>query len=533
MAEIDINDIATIGEVRDTADYQLPPEAWTIANNMRVRNSGMETLNGWTRTLLGPASSPPLFAPHFAIPIQTNVAIFWLSVSLAKAQAFDGTNYADVTRLAGDYLTTDTWQWNGTLLGGVPILNNGADVPQFWSSISLAQRLQNLTNWPSTLRARVVRAFGPFLVYGNITDNSVNFPHLVRWSHPAVPGSVPVSYDVSDTTKDTGEKDFPDVQSGVLQDLLPLGDSMFVYKSGSTWKGRYIGGRFIFDWGQSAWRNTLGILGTRCVAHTGDGLRHVLATQDDIVWHDGNTVRSVLNLRQRQRLFNELDTENFFTSFMFCNPLNTEMWFCYPGPGATQPDRALIMNYGVGDVWPVTTADGITFRNGTIGELEVPNDEAWDDGEDEWDVDTGPWSELSRRRVILCNPSNGHFFDLDRGGTKDGVAFTGNLQRTALGIMGKKRTGEWINDWVWKKLFSRLWPKVDGPPIQVRIGVQQKVNGPVEWSTAVTYDPAQGLFVDLEPKSGAAVALDFAGPPTWRMDGYQIDIKKLGKFLGV
>lgn len=526
MATIDINDLGRIGAVTDTPAYQLPPEIFTTALNMRVVDGGLEKSLGWSQIF-----GTPGVAPHFALAVRTASATFWLYVSLAKAYGYDGTTHTDITRASGgDYTATDTYQWNGTLLGGVPIINNGIDVPQFWSTVALATPLTALTNWPSTLRAKIIRAFGPFLMAFNCTKSGTTYPHMVKWSHPAVPGSVPSSWDETDATKDTGEEDLADVNAGVLVEALPLSDTMFAYKEASTWKIRYVGGRAIFDVGKGAWLTTSGVLASRCATVTGDGKRHVVATQDDIIWHDGNQVKSVLQGRQRKRLFNEIDTTNYGTSFIFDNPLAQEIWFCYPTSGATQPNKALVMNYSTGDTWAVTEADGITFRNAITGTIESPSEETWDGTEDLWDDDTGPWAQLARRRVVLCGTNATKFYNLDSGTTRDGTSFTGTIQRIGLSLLGRKRNGDWIVDFEQRKLGTRLWPKIQGGPVDVRFGAQEVVNGAVAWSPVASYDPSTEMYVDCDPVNGRALAIEISSANSWRIDGYKYDVSAVGMF---
>jgi hypothetical protein len=505
----------------------LPPEAWTIALNVRYSDEAMESLDGWTQVF-----GEPLIDPHFIVAVSSPAQNFWVYTSLTAAAVYDGTTHTDITRLAGAYSATDSWQWNSTLLGGIAILNNGIDVPQSWATASIATKLVNLPNWDPLVRAKVVRAFGPFLVAFNITVSGTQFPHRVRWSHPADPGSVPISWDITDPTKDAGEVDLPDVQSGLIQDALPLGSTMFIYKEASIWKMRYIGGQQIFDFGQSSWITTAGLLGPRAVCLTGDGTKHVLATQDDIIWHNGNTIQSILNKKQRVRLQNEIDSVNFGQSFMYANPFKNEVWFCYPQQGSTYPDKALIMNYRAagGDQFTVTEADGITFRNAAVGAIEGSGAEIWDFGTDTWEDDTGPWSILERRRVVLADPTASKFYILDTGTTRDGVAFQSMLQRVGLALIGKKRNGELIVDHQKMKMFKRLWPKLTGAAVDMRFGAQQIVDGTTVWSGVQSYDPLTQVFVDPGPTSGRAVGFEISSMEKFRLDGYKIDMVPMGDF---
>lgn len=527
MPEVDINDVGTIGVITDQKPYTLPPEAWSMGTNVRITDSDVEKMSGWAQTF-----GTPGVAPHFAISVKTVSDNLWLYTSLTKAYAYDGTSHTDVTRLSGDYTASNTREWNGGLLANIPVINNSIDIPQSWSPSTLATKLIDLPNWPSTLRARVVRPFGPFLIAGRCSKSGTQYPHMVKWSHPADPGSVPVTWDETDGDHDAGEVDLPDTEAGIIQDMLPLGETMFIYKDGSVRKCRYVGGRSIFDFGQSAWLTNIGLLAPRCVCVTGDGTKQVWASQDDILWHDGNKVRSLLSQRRRRELANALDTTNFINSFMFCNPLRGEVWFCYVTSGNTNPTKAFVFNYlNGGDTWPITDADGITFRNASSGDIQGGSAERWMDGSDTWDEDTGPWSTLSRRRVVLCGTDATKFYDMDNGATRDGVTFVGTLQRLGLSVFGKKRNGDWIVDFNRMKQWDAIWPKISGGAVTIRIGKQDLVDGPVTWGPATSFDPSSDIKLNAGPISGRAVAIEISGTSSFRCAGYKIeDVMDIGEF---
>jgi len=527
MPGIEINDVARYGVVRDTPGYMIPPEAWTTGLNVQVVDGGVERMGGWTTTF-----GTPTIAPHFLMPVRTQSATFWLYMSLTKGAVWDGSTHTDITRaVGGDYGASGTENINGTVLGGIPILNNGTDVPQYWAPIDVAQKLQDLTNWTSGMKAKILRAFGPFLVGFNITKGSDHFPHMVKWSTEADPGALPVSWDETDQTLDAGENELSDANAGIIVEAMALNETMFIYKENSTWKMRFVGGRFIFDFGQAAWLQT-GILAARCVAVTGDGKKHVVCTQDDIIWHDGNRVQSLLTERQRRRLFNELDSTSYATAFMFDNPLTRHIVFAYPSSGASQPDKALVMYYGGGDdqAWPVFEMDGITFRNAAVGPVEGASDDDWEADELGWEDDEEPWSRLIRRRLIAAGTDETSFFNMDDGSTRNGVAFTGTLQRIGLAVTGKKRDGSWIVDWDQEKMFDELWPKLQGAAVSIRYGIQNLVDGPITWNTATTFLPGTDAVAYPGPVSGRAGAVEFSSDSAFRLDGYKINVIPLGNF---
>lgn len=517
MAELDINDLASLGVVRDEPAYQLPPEVWTTALNMRAKDNGLAKMLGWSQVF-----GTPGVAPHFALPIVSSAAAFWLYVSLTKAYVWDGSSHTDITRAAGgDYTTTNTRQWNGTILAGIPILNNGADAPQYWGTLSTGTKLTPLTAWPASTTAAVIRAFGAYLVAINITKSGTNYPHLVKWSaETTAAGTLPSSWDEADETLDAGEYDLYDVNAGLLREAMTLAGKLYLYKDSSTWVMRWVGGREVFAF--DPLYETSGILAPRCVSITGDSKNHVVATQDDLIVHQGGQPASILNKKLRREIFNNIDTTNYVNSFTYVDIENTEVLFCYPESGQTYPNRAIVFNYRTG---AITEKDGITYRNAATGKLETSSEETWASTSGTWGTDDTPWNVQQRRRTLLCGTADTKFFLLNDGLTRNGAAFTGTLQRIGLSVIGKKRTGEWIVNHQVMKLVDRLWPKVQGGPIQVRIGYQEVVDGPVTWGAYQTLDPSVDVFCDPDPPvSGRAIALEFTSQNDWRIDGYRINV---------
>lgn len=535
MADFEINDLDAIGQVNDVEPHLLPPEAFTVLMNVRFRKNGIEVTLGWEETMI-PTGGSRMFPPHFALPVETSSQTYWLYTSLDKAAVFDGTADFDITNTGGDYAANETHDWNGVILGGVPILNNGVDIPQYWSDYDTSQELQDLTNWDADVRAKIIRSYGSFLVAFNITDTGNNYPHLVQWSHPADPGTVPSSWAYDDPTKDGGRKDLPDVNSGPIREALQLQDTMYIYKDRSIWKMKFIGGRFIMDFGSGPWLEGVGILGPRCACVFADGAKHLVATKDDIIWHNGNAHDSILTGRQRKTLFEQMNLEAAHRSFMFPHVREQEVWFCFPETGQEQPNKALVWKYEKGK-GAISYVDGVTFRNAARGDIEGASAETWADGSDTWEDDTGPWSEIFRNQIVLCDPTAEMLLQLDKGNTKNGTTFSPSVIREALGIMGKKRNGEVIEDVRVYKFVDSVWPKASGAAFRLRVGFQDGINSGVSWQPYTAFDPNVDRYVnpfsdESLPGSGVLWSIEFSATSgaQWRLDGYKVDVRPVGVF---
>lgn len=524
MQKTSINNLGMVGLVKDSKPWQLPPEAFTILENVRFTDLGIERLLGHEQVF---GTLPE--APHFIMPVSGPTQLWWLYMSLTKGYVYDGSDHTEITRISGDYSTTDTRQWNGTMLGGIPIINNGVDVPQYWASYSIGTEFDNLPAWPSDLRARVTRALGPFLMMFNITEAGQNYPHRVRWSHPADPGSAPSNYDIDDPAFDGGQFDMSDGNAGVIVDALPLNGDMFVYKEGSTHRVRYIGGQNIFS--DDAFLETVGLLGPRCVTVTDDGLRHVMLTQDDVVVHDGNSSWGLLDKRLRKTLFNALDPDNYLNSFVFTNPLYKEVWVCYPEAGNQHPNRALIWNYSNDAKQGAFSEAAVDFRGVDIGTLQSAGDGTWDADTGSWNADSSPWERSNRRRLVAVKTDQSKFVQLDVGQTRDGASFGWTVSREALGVFGETRDRQPIVDITTVKQFDRVWPRASGAACNVRVGFRDKFDEATDWSTQQEFDPALHNFVDAEG-SGRLISIEYTSisDNPWRLDGHDVQMEQVSEF---
>jgi hypothetical protein len=282
----------------------------------------------------------PLHNAYFLLPTLDNTdAVLWTYAGLAKVSATDGTTHADITRASGgDYTGTDAALWNGGNFGGITVLNNGVDTPQAWISPSLGTRLVNLANWPASTTARVVRPLGRFLVALDVTASGVRKSQLVKWSNETDIGTVPDSWDITDPTRKAGE--WPLLETaGQCIDLLPMGERGIIYKSDSIHTMTRVSGVFVWGFKQVF---DIGALAQRCMINWLS--KHYVATQDDVVMHNGSQAESVLDDRMQRWYAGRVDQDNAFRSFMALNYSENEIWTCIPESGNKFPNIALITN---------------------------------------------------------------------------------------------------------------------------------------------------------------------------------------------
>ena len=224
-----VSNVGQFGIASDLQPHEMPLNAWSGGQNVRFRDGYVEKFKGYSEVFV-----TPLWTPYWLLPAPFGSSFFWLYASLAKVGATDMSTHADITRLAGDYSATADISWTGDVLGGIPVITNGVDPPQMWNLPSLSTKLSNLTNWPANYTCRVIRTFKQFLIALDIVKaTSTRYPQMVKWSHPADPQTVPVSWDETDATKDAGEFNLSETGDFAI-DAFSLRDIKVIYKERTT-----------------------------------------------------------------------------------------------------------------------------------------------------------------------------------------------------------------------------------------------------------------------------------------------------------
>lgn len=527
MDIVQVFNVGSVGIIRDQPPHTLPPEAWSDGQNVRFRKAGASRMLGEEEVF-----GTPSVVPYFLLPAVSATETFWIYTSLLKAYVYEGGTHTNITRQTAsvdvDYATVNPWDWTGTLLGGIPILNNKVDVPQYWSDYAPATKLVALPNWPSTLRAEVLRAFGRYLVALNITDNGTPFPHTIQWSNSSDPGSVPADWDITDATSDAGRIELTDIDGGPLKDGQMLGREMILYKANSTHALRFVGGNDIFA--SDLLLTNSGILSTRCVAPIKKGSQHLVLTESDVIVHSGqkSSQQSVIEDKDRDWLFANIDATAFPAAFVFENPFYNEAWVCFPSNGATQCDTVGIYNYDKG-TW--------AFRDfeqawASFGLIDSGGSGTWDSDSASWDSDTSPWNDSGLRGILLANAQRTLLQKLDVGDTLVGASPQARLERTGLAIIGRDRTGQPKVDYRVVKQVSRITPKLTGSGVvEIQVGAQDDFNDDVTWSDSYEFNIGTDSYIDLDPPVvGKLIAVKFTSnsEARWQLEGYDLEMALLG-----
>ena len=513
---INVPQVGAIGVNKDLSTHELPPNAWTDASNIRF-------LDGFAYQFYGHGEvyNSPAFIPQHVVPCTVAGNKYWIYTTAAKTYAVANsggvTTHTDITHVTPRTGVVNSW--TSTLLSGIPILNTGdtTSVPMSWD-LNLANKFVNLANWPASTYCKSIRAYKNYLIALNITKTSTNYPFMVKWSHPADPGAVPISWDITDATKDAGEYDLAE-GADIIVDGLQLRDSFMIYKEQSVWRMDFTGGPYVFRFSKVL--GTSGALNRNCIVEI-DG-RHLVLTGSDVIVHDGQQATSVLDKMSRRFLFRNIDINSRGLCFVFKNPFFNEVFVCYPSIGATSCDQAMVWNY---------KDNTVSFRalpninHASFGPVDNSLGGTWASDSAPWDSDLSSWGGPdfvpdAARCIMAANTTK--LFMLDATTTFDGVAPTAYLERRGLSLGAPDKI----------KLVKSIRPRITGnvgSTVKIKVGTSSDPYAEPTYtemthtigSTVANDCTVAGRYIAIRIESGTAYE--------WRLDSYDIDVTEGGSW---
>ncbi len=499
------------GIVSDQAPQELPINAWSDGSNFRFRDGYAERFLGQRQIF-----DAPVITPYFITPYATTTSRFWVHAGLTSVYVDDGTTRTEITGTAPTGAIDD--RWTGGSLNGVLVLNNGKDVPTFWGG-DVGLNLATLTGWDAAWRAASVRPFKNYLVALDVTKGATRFPHMVKWSSAADPGTIPASWDETDPAVDAGELDQAETPD-LMVDQLPLGDVNIIYKERSMYSMQYIGGQFIFRFARLP--GDYGMLTRGCAVQVPNG--HVVLASGDVVIHNGQGPQSILTGKMRDWLFSRIDSTNYRRCFVTSNPARNEVWICFPESGQSTCTKALVWNW-VDNTFGVRELTAVTY--GAAGQVNYTALASWASDTDSWDSDVTSWQQdgfsPTDARLLLCatTPTIGL---VDASAQEFGANLTTYIERTGLSLDAPDRV----------KTLSRIIPRVDavaGTVISIEFGASMDAEVEPTWNTAIPYTVGTTYKADgFVTGRFLAVRFGSTSAQPWRIRSYDMEVMQRGTF---
>jgi hypothetical protein len=346
----------------------------------------------------------------------------------------------------------------------------------------------------------------------------VNKPYMVKWSHPADPGSVPVSWDEQDPTREAGELDIAEGQD-IIVDGMQLRDSFIIYKENSIWRMDFTGGQYVMRFSKVF--GTSGALNRNCIAEL-DG-SHCVLTGQDIIVHDGQTATSILDRQTRRFLFQNIDATNIGKCFVFKNTFFNEVFICYPTVGSSVCDKAVVWNY---------KDRTVTFR--TLPNINHAAYGSIDTSSGTYDLDIGSFNSditlydgldlvPATARVIMAS-NDQKLYMLDASASFNGDLPVAYLERQGLSFDAPQ------NIKMVRGVRLRIQGTI-GETVQIQVGYSD------DPFTTPTYLPAMTHIIGTTISndcfvSGRYISIKLSTGTSykWRLDSYDFDVVIAGQW---
>ena len=299
---------------------------------------------------------------------------------------------------------------------------------------------------------------------------------MVRYSDA---GALPASWDITDPTTLAGDAYLTD-DRGEIIDGYQLRDLFVIYKTHSTYVMRLTGGQSVMRIDKVQVHS--GILTKNCITEFKG--RHFVVSDGDIVLFDGQNIESIAEKRVKDKIFNEIDDDNYDKSYVVRNDKHHEIWFCYPSTGQSMTDKAAIWNWD-DNTWTFREltntrhiAAGVTnFASSPIwsatnrccmGRLLFIHTSTWKPFSSNSTVDTLASAVTSAINII------GDSYDID------GVAMTSKLEKVTMDL-GDPDT---------VKMVKSVTPRITaaaGTKVYIRVGTQFNPDDSISWGNEVLY----------------------------------------------
>lgn len=503
-----VSDLAQFGQIKDQPGWQLPPNAWTTLFNIRVNKKQLATIDGYGE--FGDTSA----VPYYLLTASDDAYFRWIYPSTTSIyMTTDGTTHWDVTGTTPTGGSSD--RWNGGVLNGLPILNNGVDQPQFMADLDVTTNFANLIGWDSNWRAKVIRVFRNFIFALYTTETSAIYPQKLRWSSSADAGAIPTAWTPA-ASNDAGYTSLSETP-GTLIDMLELGDSAVIYKDDSAYLVQYIAGDAIFRF--SRIKTAPGMLAQDCGCEFEGG--HFVVSDGDVYVHDTQSKQSVIDDRNRDALFNAIDATNWNKTFVYHNKVQNEIWICYPAFGSTWCNAAYIWQYRDNVWYQRDLPSNTTFiAAGVVDAVALTWDtlpwSTWNNWQGQWG--TARFSPVEDYPIAVTTASK--MYQFSTGNQADGSNQYCYAERKGLniGVM------EQIN------LIKRIYPYAKGGQFSVYIGSQDSPNDAVMWQGPYSFDPTTDYKIDCRVNGRLhAIRFESNSNVVWSLNAYEFDAVQVGQ----
>ncbi len=498
------------GIVTDVPVEEVPDEFYTGGNNIVFFDKVAKRVQGMAEIY-----ATPLFPPKFLIQSVELSRIFWIYASDTDIGGVEVTTHTDLTPAGGIIQAAFDGEWTGGLLNGVPVLNNGASPPMFWTE-DLLDNFETLPGWVVGETCVALRPFKNHLFALGVRPVGGVFGSKYRWSDGADEGLIPQEW-IAAPTNEAGDDQLAETRGPII-DAQTLRDSLIIYKRTSCYQVDYVAGNDVFA--NRLLFGEVGILARNCVVEVYG--QHYVFTAGDIISHDGYKVSTIADEKIRKTIFDQMDPDTYVTSFVTWDPQTKSVWFCFPTIGHQFPNLAAVYGLADGGLWGLRELDDESPYI-TWGFVDEQVQDAYDDVTITYDEAANRYNQVlfsnAIERCVQCDHARTKLYAIDVGNTSDGRMITGRVEKVAMDLDDNTRI----------KQVVAIWPRVQGESVmEVRLGSQASP------ATAPVWGPYKSFTSSDEHvdyfMNGRYISIEFRGSEqqTWQISGYDLEFSDAG-----
>ena len=530
-----LTEIRPTSVVEDVPASEVPPDFWTDIRNFYMRVGYAQRISGVSQFFLDWTDEAFNIANVFSSTLN-----FWTVMGKSTIQVIDQSGTVNDITPAIYVAPVLPSEATTTIINGFPVFNFGQTPPAFWD-LQPSNIAVPLTGWPAATTARSIRTFQNFLFALNMTESGNEFPTKLRWSNAAEPGTVPTEWTAS-PTNNSGDASLADTAGGIVEGAA-LRNQFMIYKQHATYSANFVGGSFVFDF--KKFLTTSGIMARNCVTEALGN--HIVMTDGDVIIHDGQNVRSLVDRKLRRFIFLQIDPVNFRNSFVFNYRAAKEVWICFPSQGFVEPNLAVVWDYAhdllsvrdLSETWSHAQS-GLVLA--TTAALD------WDGQTESWNESAGTWNRAqftgAFERVLasvavstdvgdgVVDTNSRLLFVDDTSTNRDDSAVVGQITRESLDLGNPEAL----------KYVRRVWPRIEGSTgtvVRIRVGVQDEPSEGISWSALQDFKVNEDDFLNFDA-SGRYISVRFeddgtpgaAVNPSWRVHGFDLEYTFQGDFGG-
>lgn len=524
---LSIRDMGKIGLNTELPPYELKPNAFTRAENIRFWDGTAQRHPDPADIVAGGTTwdtqANPVWleawvskdsTPQFVYATQTKLYL-WDGVG---ASWNDATNTADFPT---DY--TSTSAWGSVTFGDTCVFNNGQDDPQMLEDGDTA--FSKLTGWPADTKCKVIRKFKNFMVALGVSDSvsGTYYHNKILWSDEAETNSVPQSWDETDATTLAGSNTIS-ADDGEIVDGFELGDVFIIYTKRAIYEMSFIGAPYVMAFRKIS-NNSL--LNRNSIA-VYDNF-HFCVGEREIYIHDGQNIKHIADQRVRRTFFDSMVLKDSVK--VEASPITKEIFILYNDDTSD--------NTG-----PATKALVWCYRYNTFTFVDMPGVECikfgylpgsvttWDDLQSDatlWSELNITWAQFSSQDLVptifLLSSADNKIYQSDLFFSSSGSS-TAILERKSLDLDGLlSRPTNTV------KLIKQILPQITGSgTLTFTLGCHETPDGPVEWLQSQNYIFGDDYTIDLFAVGRYLAWKITAGAGTqFRLSGMDIDVEEVGE----